>query len=125
MTTISASSSSALSGRSDGTPPGLYEHGGLLRVRMLDRFPELLHSITTRRAPDGADWNLSARRGTPEHRFRPEARQVLGHERTRDRAHRAADAEDREQALPLLRRVNVVGEAPDLGDGGVVEHADP
>ncbi len=67
MTTISASSSSALSGRSDGTPPGLYEHGGLLRVRVLDRFPELLHGITTRRSPDGADWNLSARRGTPEH----------------------------------------------------------
>jgi hypothetical protein len=39
----------------------------VLRLRALDRFPELLHAITTRRAPDGADWNLSARRGTPDH----------------------------------------------------------
>jgi YfiH family protein len=39
----------------------------VLRVRALDPFPELLHAISTRCAPDGADWNLSVRRGTPEH----------------------------------------------------------
>lgn len=33
----------------------------------LTRYPELLHGISTRRAPDGRDWNLSARRGTPQH----------------------------------------------------------
>src|SRR4051795_9855481 len=40
---------------------------GLLRVGALARYPELLHGITTRRAPDGNDWNLSARRGSPQH----------------------------------------------------------
>lgn len=29
--------------------------------------PGLLHAITTRQAPDGEDWNLSARRGSPQH----------------------------------------------------------
>jgi polyphenol oxidase len=44
----------------------LYSEGGVLRVGALDRFPGLLHAISTRTAPDGEDWNLSARRGTPE-----------------------------------------------------------
>lgn len=40
---------------------------GIYRVAVLERFPELLQGITTRLAPDGEDWNLSGRRGTPEH----------------------------------------------------------
>jgi YfiH family protein len=67
MTSFTASYRNAPSDPDGGLPPGLYEHGGVLRLRALDRFPELLHAVTTRRAPDGADWNLSARRGTPEH----------------------------------------------------------
>ena len=45
----------------------LYVQGGVLRVGALDRYPELLHGISMRVAPDGEDWNLSARRGSPEH----------------------------------------------------------
>src|SRR4051794_29168229 len=45
-------------------PPGtdLYVEAGLLRVGTLARYPELLHGISVRHAPDGDDWNLSARR---------------------------------------------------------------
>ena len=46
---------------------GLYLEGGLLRLDALARYPELLHGISTRQAPDGDDWNLSARRGSPQH----------------------------------------------------------
>jgi hypothetical protein len=50
----------------------LYIQGGVLRVGALDRYPELLHGISMRVAPDGEDWNLSARRGSPEHPADPE-----------------------------------------------------
>jgi YfiH family protein len=50
----------------------LYAQGGVLRVGALDHFPELLHAISTRTAPDGDDWNLSAKRGTPKHPPSPE-----------------------------------------------------
>lgn len=63
MTSISASSRNA---PNNPAPPGLYEQGGVLRLRALDRYPELLHAVSTRRAPDGAGWNLSARRGTAD-----------------------------------------------------------
>jgi YfiH family protein len=46
---------------------GLYREGGLLRLDALASYPELLHGISTRHAPDGDDWNLSARRGSPQH----------------------------------------------------------
>jgi YfiH family protein len=36
-------------------------------VGALDRYPELLHAISTRTAPDGNDWNLTAKRGSPQH----------------------------------------------------------
>lgn len=39
---------------------------GLYRVAALERYPILLHGISTRRAPDRSDWNLSAKRGTPQ-----------------------------------------------------------
>lgn len=45
----------------------LYIEDGLLRVGALARYPELLHGVSMRRAPDGDDWNLSARRGSPEY----------------------------------------------------------
>jgi YfiH family protein len=45
---------------------------GLVRVEALSSYPELLHGITTRHSPDGDDWNLSARRGTPDHPPSPE-----------------------------------------------------
>jgi YfiH family protein len=63
MTTIIESSHSAP--ELPGTD--LFMEGGLLRMGALARFPELLHGISTRQAPDGEDWNLSARRGSPEH----------------------------------------------------------
>lgn len=44
---------------------GLPIEKGIYRVEALSRYPELLHGITTRTAPDGEDWNLSGRRGTP------------------------------------------------------------
>jgi len=51
----------------DLTGTGLHLAGGLLRLDALARYPELLHGISTRQAPDGDDWNLSARRGSPQH----------------------------------------------------------
>ncbi|MEP6775332.1 MAG: polyphenol oxidase family protein, partial [Chloroflexota bacterium] len=50
----------------------LYARGGVLRAGALDRYPELLHAISTRTAPDGDDWNLTAKRGSPEHPPSPE-----------------------------------------------------
>jgi polyphenol oxidase len=44
----------------------------IYQVHSLDRFPELLHGISTRFSPGGEYWNLSARRGTPEHPPSPE-----------------------------------------------------
>lgn len=41
--------------------------GGLLRVGALSPYPYLVHGISTRTAPDGTDWNLTARRGSPQH----------------------------------------------------------
>jgi YfiH family protein len=39
----------------------------IYRIAALDSYPELLHGISTRLSPGGEDWNLSARRGTPQH----------------------------------------------------------
>ncbi len=39
---------------------------GLYRIAALERYPSLLHGISTRRSVDGADWNLSTKRGTPQ-----------------------------------------------------------
>jgi YfiH family protein len=39
---------------------------GLYRIAGLEGYGSLLHGISTRRSPDGCDWNLSARRGTPQ-----------------------------------------------------------
>src|SRR5689334_13143720 len=44
----------------------------IYQVNALQRYPELLHGISTRFSPDGEYWNLSARRGTPEHPPSPE-----------------------------------------------------
>jgi hypothetical protein len=38
---------------------------GIYSVLALRPYTELVHGISTRFAPDGTDWNLSARRGTP------------------------------------------------------------
>src|SRR5262245_42934358 len=58
-------------GRSSLTPGDtgaqLPVNDSLYSVVALSRFPELLHGISTRRAPDGADWNLSSKRGSPQH----------------------------------------------------------
>lgn len=40
---------------------------GIYSVGALEQYLELVLGISTRSAPDGADWNLSARRGTPQH----------------------------------------------------------
>src|SRR4051794_39852495 len=49
------------------TALSLHIEDGLYKVGALERYPELLHGIATRYAPDGADWNLSSKRGTPQH----------------------------------------------------------
>jgi purine-nucleoside/S-methyl-5'-thioadenosine phosphorylase / adenosine deaminase len=69
MTNITESSLNApdLAGAYPSLTGTLYMEDGLLRVGALARYPELLHGITTRRAPDGDDWNLSACRGSPQH----------------------------------------------------------
>jgi polyphenol oxidase len=40
---------------------------GIYTVAALRRYPELLHGISTRFSPGGGDWNLSMKRGTPQH----------------------------------------------------------
>ena len=50
----------------------LYALGGVLRVGALGRYPKLLHAISTRTAPDGGDWNLTAKRGSLQHPPSPE-----------------------------------------------------
>jgi YfiH family protein len=39
---------------------------GIYQIEAWQGYPELLHAVTTRLSPDGADWNLSAKRGTPQ-----------------------------------------------------------
>lgn len=39
---------------------------GLYTLSALEQYPGLVHTISTRSAPDGSDWNLSAKRGTPQ-----------------------------------------------------------
>jgi len=63
MTTIIESSHNA----PDLPGTDLYVEDGLLRVGALARYPELVHGITSRYTPNGDDWNLSARRGSPQH----------------------------------------------------------
>lgn len=83
MTTITANSSTDHSDKSGDTEyrvptdnkegySDLYARGGVLRVGALDRYPELLHAISTRTAPDGEDWNLTAKRGSPQYPPSPE-----------------------------------------------------
>lgn len=40
---------------------------GIYSIASLDLYPELLHGISTRTSPSGSDWNMSSRRGTPQH----------------------------------------------------------
>lgn len=51
-------------------------------VRALEQYPELVHGISMRTAPDGTDWNLSARRGTPQHPPDPEVALANRHKLT-------------------------------------------
>jgi YfiH family protein len=69
MTTSQSSSNLDRSGGPATLPTATIPpvHDGIYRVAALDRYPELLHGISTRLSPTGDDWNLSARRGTPEH----------------------------------------------------------
>lgn len=62
MQTISPGGSA--SGGSAGPPAGLPVRDGIYSVLALRPYTELLHGISTRLAPDGTDWNLSAKRGT-------------------------------------------------------------
>ena len=65
-------------------------------------------------------------RGDEHHRKGAEtADERRGDERADDRAGRRAEPDDGEQALPLLRRVDVVGKRPELRDHHQVEDADP
>ena len=65
MRTEMISPGSSVSGPSPGRHIGLPVREGIYSVLALRPYPELLHGISTRLGPDGADWNLSARRGTP------------------------------------------------------------
>ena len=67
MNSGSTSGRSLSSTRPDDAGVGLPINDGLYSVAALARFPELLHGISTRCAPDGADWNLSSKRGSPQH----------------------------------------------------------
>ncbi len=51
--------------------------------------------------------------------------QVARDERASDRANRAAESDDGEEAFPLVGRVEVVRERPELGDDHQVEDAHP
>lgn len=61
--------SPAVSGSDSPASPieGLYREGGLLRFEALSRYPELVHTISTRCASGVEDWNLSSKRGTSQH----------------------------------------------------------
>ena len=48
-------------------PARLPVEAGIYTIAALGRYPEVLHGISTRRSPDGEDWNLSSRRGSPHH----------------------------------------------------------
>lgn len=61
MKTISLPGSALSSPAARGLPIS----GGIYRIPALDRYPELLHGISTRSTPDGDDWNLSSKRGVP------------------------------------------------------------
>ena len=62
--TSQSSSGPALTTSRAAIQPG---HRGIYSLEMLKQYPELVQGISTRMAPDGTDWNLSARRGTPQH----------------------------------------------------------
>ncbi|MDQ6694643.1 MAG: peptidoglycan editing factor PgeF [Chloroflexota bacterium] len=66
--------SSLSSGRAPRTPHfgGLPVRDGIYSLPALRLFPDLLHGISTRTSPQGSDWNLSAKRGTPEHPANPD-----------------------------------------------------
>src|SRR5215210_4131894 len=49
------------------SPGALPVERGIYTLSTLARYPEILHGISTRCSPHAGDWNLSARRGTPEH----------------------------------------------------------
>src|SRR3954471_13671603 len=49
------------------TGTALLVENSIYHIAVLDGYPELLHGISTRMSPGGDDWNLSARRGTPQH----------------------------------------------------------
>ena len=63
MQTISSGNSA--SGPNRVPPVGLPVRDGIYSLLALRPYPELLHGISTRHSPEGTDWNLSARRGTP------------------------------------------------------------
>lgn len=56
-------------GRGLGPTPldGLPLKAGIYSIPALRHFPELLQGVSTRLSPEGDDWNLSARRGSPTH----------------------------------------------------------
>ncbi len=64
MTTILPGNSSQ--GRS-ATDESLPINNSIYRVAAFDDHPGLVHGISTRLSPSREDWNLSAKRGTPQH----------------------------------------------------------
>ncbi|HET6313394.1 MAG TPA: laccase domain-containing protein, partial [Chloroflexia bacterium] len=72
MRTQTISSSDSASGRNPARPAGVPVRDGIYSVLALRPYTDLLHGISTRLSPDGTDWNLSARRGTPANPPDPE-----------------------------------------------------
>jgi polyphenol oxidase len=45
----------------------MVQEGGIFRLDALMPYRELVHGISVRLTPEGEDWNLSSKRGTPQH----------------------------------------------------------
>ncbi|HEX8218273.1 MAG TPA: peptidoglycan editing factor PgeF [Chloroflexia bacterium] len=76
MRTPTISSSDSASGRNPAHPAGVPVRDGIYSVLALRPYTALLHGISTRLSPEGTDWNLSARRGTPANPPDPEVAQA-------------------------------------------------
>ena len=72
MQTRTISQGDSRNGPNPARAVGLPVRDGIYTVLALRPYRELLHGISTRLAPDGTDWNLSARRGTPANPPDPE-----------------------------------------------------
>jgi YfiH family protein len=57
---------SSETGRNDGLAGILPVDRGIYTIGALRRYRELVHGVSTRVSPEGGDWNLSSKRGSPQ-----------------------------------------------------------